>query len=490
MQKIFLIVLAILVSFSQLMVYRRVSFSSSGAPIVYWVTDPNPARLEQIALFRAWLAKRGESDIEVRVDSENQGGNKTMVQGVSGIAGDMIDNGGASIRRYQGMGLLEDLTPIFKAAGEPAVGTFPTLTDDLMIDGKVYGTPCNVYVQLFIVNKDAFAKLGMSAPPSRWTFEEFERIGKEFITKANASRNRREVFFANKIDAVTLARSVGLPIYNETMTRPWADTNAMAGIYRRIHQWTYDEHLVPSESEKSSLSVEQGYGESDYQLLHRGYFGMIYTGRHALIQLRKMQPPLALTAIEAPHGGFPNVFIGARSLTMYAGGHYKDVAAKFFLFLRSVDYSMHIVRDADGMPPNLSVLNIPEMLTPANHPNEWELQKAFVELTRASAIANEVSPFVERANLRMKAFSAYMSGIGTPESAAADVYAGTLEEINQFVSRTAERRQAYEAALDRQRKIDKLKSANEKIPASWISNPFLRAYYRSKGMVKEGASKS
>ncbi|MBL8994028.1 MAG: hypothetical protein JNM63_11855 [Spirochaetia bacterium] len=151
---------------------------------------------------------------------------------------------------------------------------------------------------------------------------------------------------------------------------------------------------------------------------------------------------------------------------------------------------MHIVRDADGMPPALSVLNSPEMLTPASHPNEWGLQKSFVELTRASAIASEVCPFLDGANLRMKAFSAYMSGIGTAESAAADVFAGTVEEISKYVHRTAERRQAYEAALARQSKIDKLKSSGEKIPASWITNPFLKAYYRSKGMVAEDSPKS
>lgn len=489
MRNVFILLLAALVTFSQVMVYRLSAAAVSGTPVVYWVTDPNPARLEQIALFRAWLKKRGEADIEVKVDSVSQGGNKTVVQGVSGIAGDMIDNGGTQIRRYQPMGLLHDLTVYFKAAGEPPVATFPTLADDLMIDGKVYGTPCNVWVQLYLVNKAAFAPLGMAPPPTRWTFEDFERIGGEFIAKANANRKRRDVFFASKVDAVILARSTGLPIFNETLTLPWADTNAYADLYRRIHRWTYVDHLVPSESEKSSMSVEQGYGESDFQLMHRGYYAMAYSGRHALIQFRQMKPAIPLTAIESPHGGFPNVFIGARSLTMYTGSRQKEVAARFFMFLRSEDYSMHIVRDADGMPPNLKVLDRPEMLTPPEHPNEWDLHKNFVDLTRASAIAAEVSPFLNGQNLRMKAFAAYMSGVGTPEGAAADIYAGTLEEITKFVGRTPERQNAYQAALDLQKKIDRMKIAKEKIPAAWIANPFLRAYYRSKGMVVEDSAK-
>lgn len=489
MRNVFLSILASMVIFSQWMVYRKATHSAGGAPVVYWVTDPNPARLEQVALFREWLKKRGEKDIDVRVDAVSPGGNKVVVQGVSGIAGDMIDMGGAAIHRYQPMGILANLSPVFKAAGLPEVGTFPVLADELTVDGNVYATPCNVFVQLYLVNNAVFASAGMPPPPSRWTFAEFERLGKDFVARANAGRKRREVFFASKIDAVTLARSAGLPKYNETLTLPWADTNALAALNRLIHKWTYEDHLVPSEAERASLSVEQGYGDSEFQLMHRGYYAMVYSGRHALIQLRKMQPAIPLTAVESPHGGFPNVFISARSLAMYAGGHFKPQAARFFAFLRSEEYSMHIVCDADGMPPNLAVLDRPEMLSPAGHENEWDLHRAFVKLTRESAIAQEISPFLVGANLRMKATQAYMSGVGTAETAARDVYEGTIEEIRKYTQRTPERQRDYRAALEVQKKIDDLKARGEKIPASWIANPFLRAYYKSKGMTTEGAGR-
>jgi len=483
MRNLFLLILAGLVVFSQMLVTRGHGTAAAGPAVVYWVTDPNPARQEQISLFREWLKNRHEADVEVRVDAVNSGGNKVVVQGVSGIAGDMMDLGGAAIHRFQPMGILQDLGPVFAAAGLPAIGTFPALADELTVDGRVWATPCNVWVQLFIVNNAAFSSVGMAPPPARWTFETFERLGKEFTTKANAGRKRREVFFASKIDGVTLARSIGIPKYNETLTLPWADTNAIASLNRMIYKWTYVDHLVPSDAEKASLSVEQGYGESEFQLMHRGYYAMVYSGRHALIQLRKMQPAIPLTAVESPHGGFPNVFISARSLAMYAGGRNQAKAGRFFAFLRSEEYSMHLVRDADGMPPNLDVLDRPEMLSPAGHTNEWDLHRAFVKLTRDAAIAQEISPFHVGGNLRMKAMQAYMSGVGTAEGAAHDVYDGTVEEIEKYTGRTPERKRAYLAALAVQKKIDALKARGEKIPIDWIANPFLRAYYQAKGMT-------
>jgi ABC-type glycerol-3-phosphate transport system substrate-binding protein len=486
MRTVFLGILATLIIFSQIMVYKLQKQGEEGVPVIYWVTDPNPARQEQIALFREWLKKNKYPDIDVKLDTANRGMQKTIVQGVTGVAGDMIDASGNVIPVLQAIGMLEDLSGYFREFGLPVYGSHEANRHELVIDGKTYGTPCNTWPSCYIVNLDAFDRYGAPPPPERWSFEEFERRGKEFVAKGNAGRKHREVFYAYRVDGTVLRRSLGMGSFNETLTGPWPDTNAVAALHRLIYKWTFVDHIIPSDAELSSLATEQGYGGADYQLLHKGYFGMIWGGRHALIQLRKMDPRLKLTGVEMPNAGYPNTVTGSRSLVMYAGSHKKQWAKYFFAFLRSEEYSMHVVKDADSMPPLPSMLERKEFLEPADWPNEWPLQKAYARATRDLAIGFEISPFLPPtiSSLKLKAFSAFMSGVGTAEDAARLSWEGVNEEMAKYVSRNPARKQAFQAARELQVKIDGLKARGEKIPAEWIANNFLRKYYLDTGKAR------
>jgi len=405
------------------------------------------------------------------------------VQGVTGVAGDMIDCSGNQIPILQNMGMLEDLTPTFAEFKLPVYGSHEANRHEMVLDGKVYGTPCNTWPSVYLVNLDLFTRLGLPPPPPRWSLEEFERLGKIFIAKANEGRKRREVFFAYRVDTGVVRRSLGIAAFNETLTAPWPDVASITRVLTLVHKWTYDDHLIPSEAELSSMATEQGYGGADYQLFHKGFFGMIWGGRHALIQLRKMEPPLRLDGVEMPNGGYPNTATGSRSLVMYAGSQKKKWAKYFFAFLRSEEYSLHVVKDADSMPPLPSMLERKEFLEPSAWPNEWALQKAYAHATRDLAIGFEISPFLPPTinSLKMKAGAAFMSGVGTAEEAARQMYEGNLEEMAKYVARNPDRKKAYLAAVALQEKIDARKARGEKIPAEWIANNFLRKYYLDTG---------
>jgi ABC-type glycerol-3-phosphate transport system substrate-binding protein len=482
MKTFFFYLLVALLIFTQAMVYR-VRRETTGVPVVYWVTDPNPAREEQIALFRSWLKKKGYPDIQVKLDVANRGLQKTIVQGVTGVAGDMIDAGGTQVPVLQAMGLLDELGPQLAFFGLPTFQSYEANRHELVLGGKAYGTPCNTIPTLFIVNLGLFEKLGLAAPPQRWSFEEFERQGRRFVAKANEHLKRREVFFAYRVDSVVLRRSLGIGVYNETLTGPWPDLPAVAGVLKKVYQWTYVDHLIPSEAELSSMATEQGYGSADYQLFHKGFFGMTWGGRHALIQLRQMAPALRLTGVEMPNGGYPNTLTSSRSLVLYAGSRHKAWAGYFFAFLQSEDYSLHVVKDADGMPPLPGMLDRKEFREPAGFTNEWPLHKAYAQAARELAIGYEISPFLPPTvtSLKMKAGALFMNGVITAEEAVKQAAEGVNEEIEKYVGRTPERKKRFEKAKALQMKIDALKANGEKIPAEWIANNFLRKYYLETG---------
>ena len=86
---------------------------------------------------------------------------------------------------YQSIGLLADVTEEAAKYDFGIDQTYGALEPLLTVGGRQYGFPCNVNVMGLWVNVETFAKLGLEPPPPQWDFATFERIGKEFVRRAN-----------------------------------------------------------------------------------------------------------------------------------------------------------------------------------------------------------------------------------------------------------------------------------------------------------------
>ncbi|MBL8992062.1 MAG: extracellular solute-binding protein, partial [Spirochaetia bacterium] len=186
MRNLFLAVLLILLGFTQFIVFRasKVAKPVEGVPVIHWVTDPNPVRPAQVALFYKWLERNRYPKIRVEFDYANQGIQKTVVQGVTGVAGDLIDVMNSYVPYLKEIGILQDVSDVTRELGLPDVYN-PKIHSELFVDGKRYGFPRSLTMGAFFVNRDLFKKLGMEPPPYRWDFATFEKIGIEFNRRAN-----------------------------------------------------------------------------------------------------------------------------------------------------------------------------------------------------------------------------------------------------------------------------------------------------------------
>lgn len=351
--------------------------TKSDKPILYWVTDPNPARIEQVASFSNWLKKNDYPDIEVRIDTANGGREKVTIQAVSGVCGDIIGHcGGANMRFYNAVGILTDLDQP-REAGLPGEKNFPNgwakglnfdLTEtyeamgpELSVNDKQFAFPCNVDVRLLWVNKKIFKENDLPLPPVRWTIEEFEKQGKQFVEKMNIPGQPRKYFFVNNFNTYVYMRSKGLGRFNETMTECILDDPRMAETLKLRYKWTFEDHLLPSLAESQSFSTEGGFGGGNFQLLNTGNYAMLESGRWALVSFRKFgiktpenpnAVPMNLKVVEHPFFEYPNCIATTRAAAIYAGGERKEYAKYFLSFLAGKDYNMNIVHDGDALPPN------------------------------------------------------------------------------------------------------------------------------------------
>jgi multiple sugar transport system substrate-binding protein len=558
----------------------------SEVPAIYWVTDANPARQEQVKLFHQWLVDQGHFDsrtfadakaadaffkrntakeirrilrevnpeakslfdwaedrqtavtwpvtirvpkAQLKLDMANADRTKKVIQGVSGVAGDVQDQGaGSDLRYFRNIGLNTDVTADAARLGFDMSNTYAALEAELTLRDasgvqRQYQFPCNVNAPLYFVNKATFRQYGQPIPPKSWTIDEFENAGYAFVQAANRGLGKQLVFFANGVDFEVIRRTYGGSRYNETGTAAALDDATLQAM-RKLHEWTFGKdggglRLLPNAGDRASFTTESGYGGADAQLFShddrsKGQFGMFWTGRYLLIQFREIDksrasrglPKLDMTVVAPPHAIFPNTSISTRAAMVYSQGKHQDLAVLFLAFLASKEYNDQIVKDGDALPPNPAYTKSEAFNRPPDFPTEWEVHEPFATGALELAVGSSYSPFILQPvadrienNWRDK----YMNNLMSAE----DAMDAAAREINYEITRKLEEDKLrdqpvlaplYEKLTARQQQIDALKAKliahrqagraipeEDKIPADWIENAFHLAYYKHLGWLKE-----
>lgn len=484
MRNLFLLLLGALIAFSQFINYRVGEGGKTGLPVVYWVADASKYRRAQFDHLTNWLKVHGAPPFEVRMDPANMAANKIIVQGVTGTAGDIIQCYGNQVRYYAEIGILEDLGPMAKELGIDTSVFSPAFKPLMYYDGKLVAIPANMGQAVFCVNMEAFRKVGMDCPPERWDFDAFERIGKEYIRRVQIGEKRRDRFFAARVDTTIMRNSVGVTIYNETMTAPALNDPRYAEVLKRAKKWTYEDRILPTKADMDSFNQEgDNYGGSS-GLLHKGYFAMMTIGRWHFCTTRFMSTDVEYRCVAHPDGGFQNHQISGRTMALYKGSRHKDLAKHFFRWLTSAEYNLYVVGDADGDPPNMNYLKVETYLRPAAYTNEWKYNEVLARLNATTGVPEEISPFVVPGAVQSrinKVIDGFNNSIYSAEDALIEMERITQEGIRDHLKRHPELDSRYRAALAKQKEIDAAKAAGKKIPLDLVENPVLKRYYEVMG---------
>ncbi len=504
MKYLFLLVLIILVVAGAVTVMTEPDMRSE-VPVIYWATDLSNARFRQRDQFQKWLVENGHTTkdgkpiVELRLDLIGRSDNsKKLVQSVAGVASDVMD---CSIGQMHSLGVLEDMTEEAEVLGFDMSQTYASLEPELVRDGRQYGFPCNVSVICFWVNVERFKELGVEMPPREWDYETFERIGREFVAKANTPGERQMVFFCDSatgwrayVFSLNMIRSQGLSVFNETMTRCTLDDPRFAFALDKLRQWVYEDNLMPSAAEEASMSAASGFSGASLSMFYTGRYGMIFNGRWSLIRLREFEQPMQLSVSHFPisEDGFANNLVGTRAAAVYKGSPNKELASLFLSYLASEDYNMQIVEDADALPPNPAFAQIEAYRKPADFPNEWGTHEVFSEAVEKFGVANDESPFVPVVAVTRLISDARDKVMTDPqmassEQAAREAAEAINDEIQLSLAESESRRALYEKLCKVQEKIDQRRAAGQQVPLEWITNPFHRKYYVEMGWAEDVA---
>ncbi|MDB6126735.1 MAG: hypothetical protein JWM35_631 [Verrucomicrobia bacterium] len=495
MKRFFLISLLVLTAASAAL-YWTLPGQQTSEPVLYWVTQNDPVKRDTIVAFREWLAQHGRPLVDVRIDNTGQvkngttGQPKALIQGASGMGGDLIDVYINQMELFQATGMLTDVTDVARARGFSVDETYPAVLTDLLLQGRQYGFPRNVDVTMCWVNRDTFARYGIPEPPTRWSLDQFEELGRRFVAAANPPGSRNRVFFINRIWTPTLRRGVGLSTFNETLTRCTLDDPRYIELLKRIYRWTVQDRLLPTQQEQEALAADATGWDSSFSLFAAGRFGIIYEGLWALIRLRP-KGDLRLGAVEPFSGGFPNTELGSGVVAIYTGTPHREEALSFLEFLASEPFNLLIARSSDSLPPIPRFAQTDAYLRPPGHANEAEVKGIFARGGREIGIAQSKSPFVLPSivfRVDTEAVEAMLADRMTAAEAAHSTADRVNAEIALRVKQDPDLRRLYDERMEIQRKIDARRAAGQPVPAAWLFDPFALAYYRARGWVEKEAA--
>ena len=138
--------------------------------------------------------------------------------------------------------------------------------------------------------------------------------------------------------------------------------------------------------------------------------------------------------------------------------------------------------------PDPNFCSSQRFLRPIEYPNEWGAHGAAFRSADEVAIPDAKSLFISQQILGRElrtAFEKVQSKLSNSAIASLQAAEAVNEEIKRNVSNSLRLEKKFKNAIALQVKIDAFKKAGKKIPVDWISNPFLKKYYRSLGMLEE-----
>ena len=343
---------------------------TDGKTPIAWVSDNNPERQRQIDTFNRLFP-----GLRLWLDASNSGLQKIIIQSSSGVGPDVCDAyGGSQLQTLVESGIAWDVTDQAKEMGfSMTEKIWPSAVGEVSYNGRQYGYPCNVNVDVLIYNKNVFDRFDVPYPKAVMTWDEFIDLARR-LTEISGSD---KVYGTLGPTYSILFASQRGEFFSEDGTRLEIREAPMRNAFQLRQDMIFKHRITPTMLEIKSMASQGGWGSGSasimggLNLFGEGRFAMVPVGKWALIsfrrahadQLKRRQSAgdsanapnlLRLGATLIPHfKDMPPFYgVGARTAVINARSPYRDQALNFLKYLASADYCGSINRGVDALPGN------------------------------------------------------------------------------------------------------------------------------------------
>ncbi len=312
-----------------------------------WVSDDNPARREQIALFN-----RLHPGCQLKFDPGSGTMGKVVVQSLAGVGPDLFEcASGSQLALLVKSGIVADITDDLSNAGIDIKrvawnSAYPLTT----LDGRVYGFPTNVSVNAVWYNKEIFDRYGIQYPTGRQTWKAFVPLAQRLTRRDKNGHIKQYGFMYDWYNWPTFVMQWGGRLYTEDGTKCVIDSPQAIDAIQFMHDLVYKYRVSQSPAEESALASQGGWGSSTISLFGAGKSAMALGGRWWLCTLRNYKG-LNLGVMECPHGS-NRVFVSfGRAVLVNSNSLHRKEALQFLKYMAGKEYNELINHQADGIAP-------------------------------------------------------------------------------------------------------------------------------------------
>lgn len=416
-----------------------------GRLVLYWSTDPNPARAEQLKPF-------ADANPDLLVLVEPVTIDKTIVQSSTGVGPDIIEIYSTDqMVTYIEAGVLLDLTPYATKMGFGPETTYPRLVGNLMYEGRQYRYPANAASQVLMYNKRLFAEAGVPEPEDGMLWEDFiERVKPLTIKRDDGRAYRQFALVMGKGFVRDLHLQFGARFFADNGTRCVLDSPESIAAMEFYRSLMVDHELLPTPAAAEALSAAGGWGFGEIRWFAAEKSACIWGSRWMMVIFRQypeLREHVGVALLPRMPDGVPASYSGTRGPGINARSPHRDEALRFLQYLASDEYAEVIAMSSDGLPPQASYSDDPARLLNPAFP--WEdFQEKFVESMRVAEPV-EVSPFVSSIivdRIWTDALDNVQNGLKSPEEAMKEAARRINDRIQREIAERPDLRERYEAA--------------------------------------------
>ncbi len=323
-----------------------------------WATDDNPARGEQMELFRQWHMEKYGEKIDIRIDPVNHEVTKIVVQSLAGAGPDVFDFWMLeSFDRFVQSGILLDLTDVADKRGFGKDLVWPGIWSTMIHEGRQYAVPDNVGNNVLIYHKDLFDSAGLEYPRDSMHWNEFLQIAKK-LTRENEKGLKQ--FGLMAMDPMLLMLQNGAHIFNANGTRCALNSPRALQALQFYHDLRVEHGVMPTPAEMASQASAGGWGGGWVNIFASKRFAMAVGGRYWFIAFDRdsrdrmkqgHDPDLNLGIAELPHFTEPYDIAGGRVTGINRISRNTEYTMRFLEFLTSKRFNRQINRSYDAIAP-------------------------------------------------------------------------------------------------------------------------------------------
>lgn len=398
-----------------------------------WVTDPNPARKLQLALFH-----QAHPDIEVYVDPSAGSMTKVLIQMAAHAGPDLVDvYTNEQQRHFSRHKVFLPLTERCRHAGISPDQFWPQCRHWMTYQGEVYGLPTNAGTFVLFYNKDHFDEVGLAYPDGSWTWDDYLNAARK-LTIRQGPRRRFGCFIGYYDHWLWQA---GGEYFSEDGTRCAMNSPQAVRAFQFLYDLRHTWNVAPSQADLESFAQGE-WGGGAINLFASGRVSMLDMGRWGVITFRQYQQEqraagegvLRFGVAPLPYDATRATTFLTRATCINAETRHPDEAFAFVQFLATPEYNRLIAEGGDGFPALKALAESDLFLVDPRYPEEDQNQVYLDSV--AYARAPLVSPYIlpaEFQNLRDDFFD-YLN-VGEKGVTVAQKLQRLCAEVNAAIAR-------------------------------------------------------